>query len=85
MSNRYLRLFPDDANKSRTFPSPIEPASDQAGVEWKLRYAPEAITREDRMYLASIVSAYAYLVCEMTAKDRNLVVSEMRRQISATA
>lgn len=85
MSNRYLRLFPDEPEKRRTFPSPIEPAPDDYGVGWKLRYAPESMTREDQMYASSIMSAYAYLVCEMTAKDRQSVVSEMRRQISAAS
>lgn len=81
MSNRYLKLFADNLDKRRTFPSPIEPASDENGVEWKLRYAPESLTREDHMYLASIVSAYAYLVFEMTSKDRQAVVSEIRRLV----
>jgi hypothetical protein len=81
MTDRYLRLFTDEPDKRRVFPSPVEPASDDCGVEWKLRYAPQSLTREDQMYLASIVSAYGYLVCEMTAKDRQSVVSEMRRLV----
>jgi hypothetical protein len=48
-------------------------------VGWKLRYAPQTLTKEDRIYAASIMDAYAYLVCEMNAKDRQSVVSEMRR------
>jgi len=83
MSDRYLRLFADEPEKRRVFPSPVEPASDECGVGWKLRYAPDALTREDQMYASSILSAYAYLICEMTAKDRQSVVSEIRRQLSA--
>jgi hypothetical protein len=79
MSHRYLKLFADEPEKARTFPSPVEPSPDEVGVGWKLRYAPDALTREDHLYLASIVSAYGYLVCEMTARDRQSVVSEMRR------
>jgi hypothetical protein len=78
---RYLRLFRGDSDKQRTFPSPVEPPSDFNGVEWKLRYAPNQLTREDQLYLASIVSAYSYLVMDMTAKDRQAVVSEMRRLV----
>lgn len=83
-TGRYLRLFPDELEKRRTFPSPIEPFSDESGVGWKLRYAPSSLTREDQMYAASVLDAYAYLVCEMTAKDRQSVVSEIRRQLRGT-
>lgn len=82
MSDRYLKLFADDLPNRRTFPSPIEPESDNGGVEWKLRYAPTTLTREDELYLASIVSAYSYLICEMNAKDRQAVVTEIRRLIA---
>lgn len=83
MSDRYLKLFRNEPEKSRTFPSPIEPASDENGVAWKLRYAPQSMSREDQMYAAAIVSAYAYLICEMNAKDRQSVVSEIRRLLFA--
>lgn len=79
MTHRYLRLFRDQPDKSRTFPTPVEP---DYGVAWKLRYAPGTLTQEDQMYAASVMSAYAYLVCEMTAKDRQSVVSEIRRQLT---
>lgn len=82
MSNRYLHLFRGEPDKSRKFPSPIETVSDDNGVGWKLRYAPDSLTREDRMYAASILDAYAYLVCHMTAKERQSVVSEIRRQLA---
>lgn len=79
--NRYLKLFPDQPDLTRTFPTPIEPESDECSVGWKLNYAPDSLTRADRMYASSIISAYAYLVCEMTAKDRQSVVSEIRRRM----
>jgi hypothetical protein len=81
-SDRYLRLFPDDAEKRRVFPSPVEPESDGYSVAWKLRYAPDALTDADQKYAASIVSAYHYLICGMTAKDRQSVVSEIRRRLA---
>jgi hypothetical protein len=79
--SRYLRLFPDEPDRRRTFPTPVEPASDDNGVGWKLRYAPDTLTKEDQMYASSIIDAYAYLICEMTAKDRQAVVSEIRRHL----
>lgn len=82
MTQRYLRLFRDDPDKARTFPTPIEPPSDGDSVGWKLRYAPGSLTRADQLYAASIIDAYAYLICEMTAKDRQSVVSEIRRQLT---
>lgn len=81
MSDRYLRLFPDEPNKRRTFPSPVESDPDQNHVGWKLRYAPQTMTRADQMHAASIVDAYAYLILGMTAKDRQSVVSEIRRRV----
>ena len=52
-----------------TFPNPV---SDQAAnLEWKLRYAPESITRGEQLYAASIVSAYKEIVAAKTQKDRN--------------
>lgn len=81
MSHRYLHLFADDPDQRRTFPTPIEPASDEVSVGWKLRYAPESLTREDQLYAASILNAYAYLICDMTAKDRQAVVSEICRLV----
>lgn len=79
--SRYLRLFADEPSKARTFPNPVEPDSDNCGVEWKLCHAPGTLTREDQMYAASVLSAYAYLVLEMTARDRQSVVSEIRRLV----
>lgn len=83
MANRYLRLFPGEPDKTRTFPTPIEPNSDDGSAAWKLRYAPESMTKADQLYAASVMNAYAYLICEMTAKDRQSVVSEIRRQLRA--
>lgn len=79
--SRYLKLFPDDPKKTRVFPMPYEPDSD-TGIGWKLTYSPESMTRADQMYAASIVSAYGYLICEMNARDRQSVVSEIRRCMS---
>ena len=29
---------------------------------WKLRYAPDTLTREDQLVLASVVASYCYLI-----------------------
>ncbi|WAY18422.1 hypothetical protein OF855_24605 [Mycolicibacterium fortuitum] len=79
--SRYLKLFPDQPDQTRVFPTPIEPESDECSVGWKLTHAPQHLTREDQLYAASVIQAYAYLVCEMTAKDRQSVVSEIRRRM----
>lgn len=81
--SRYLRLFPDEPDKRRVFPTPIESTSDDCSVEWKLRYAPESLSCADQSYAASVLNAYAYLICDMNAKDRQSVVSEIRRQLKA--
>lgn len=47
-------------------------------LEWRLRHAPESITREDQLFLASICSAYRYLVHETTQKRRNAVIRQLR-------
>ncbi len=50
---------------------------------WKLRYAEDSLTREDRLVLASIVDAYNALVMEKTCAQRNRVVSGLRKAMSA--
>ncbi|QDF19806.1 hypothetical protein QEH38_gp74 [Mycobacterium phage LilSpotty] len=79
--SRYLRLFPNDPDRTRVFPTPVEPGSADAGVAWKLIHAPGLLTRGDRLYAASIMEAYAYLIY-MRAKDRQSVVSEIRRIVA---
>lgn len=31
-------------------------------LEWKLRYAPDSLTREDQLMLASVVGSYSFLI-----------------------
>lgn len=53
MNNKKLpdgTLFPDNTND----------------IEWRLRYAPDTINREDQLNLASICSAYRYITKEAT-------------------
>ena len=41
--------------------------------EWRLRHAPERVTREDQLYAASVLAAYRELVRCPEAKRRAIV------------
>lgn len=43
------------------------------GLEWRLRYAPNSLTRPDQLVLASIVSAYRQLLCCPTRRRTEVV------------
>jgi hypothetical protein len=45
------------AGRSAMFDGMVWPIPD-SDTEWRLRYAPESITRQDQLYLASVVAAY---------------------------
>lgn len=47
-------------------------------LAWKLTWAPESITEEDRMRLASLLDSYHYLMFECTQKRRNAVCKEIK-------
>jgi len=49
-------------------------------VEWKLRYSPQTLSREDMLYAASIINAYSSLI-HKTIKNRNAVVKGIREAI----
>ena len=44
---------------------------------WRLRYAPDGLTRRDQLVLASIVEAYSLLVC-MDSRTRQRRVMQLR-------
>ena len=58
---------------------PADP--DEVGLEWRLRHAPESITRVDQLHLASIVSAYRELL-RCTEKRRREVVRGMKATVN---
>lgn len=48
-------------------------------LEWRLRYAPDSLTRQDEMYLASLNSAYRELfTCNREKRER--IVRELKEQ-----
>lgn len=53
---------------------------DANSLEWRLRYAPDTITKNDLMKAAGIISAYTYLVSESTQKKRDMVCRELRSE-----
>jgi hypothetical protein len=58
------------------------PSPDEGGesVEWKLRFAPQSLTRADHMCAATIISAYGYLFePSMTTKAMSQKVAMLRR------
>lgn len=55
MSDRYVRM--DDGT---VWPVDVV-ADDGTSVQWRLRYAPETMTRDHQMLAASILDAYATL------------------------
>lgn len=62
-----------------TWPAPGERLAD---LEWKLRYAPAALSRADHMVLASVVAAYGQMVGD-PARKRGAVVAEIRAAVRA--
>lgn len=76
MAEHYPRFaqLPDGSVWPRTGD---HPDPDEIGLEWRLRYAPESITRGDQLHLASIVSAYRELIrCPETR--RRVVIRGLR-------
>lgn len=56
-----------------TWPDPRDPRE----LEWRLRYAPDTITRRDQLTVASIVHAYNYLI-HLDARTRQKRVMQIR-------
>jgi hypothetical protein len=56
---------------------------DGDGLERRLRFRPESITRSDQLVMASIISAYRELIrCPETR--RRFVVRELRRRLNGS-
>lgn len=70
----------DHGNKDTTcWPSPM-PDND---LEWRCRYAPETITEQDKLHIASILSAYEYMITTMTQKQRNSICSRIKAVLAS--
>jgi hypothetical protein len=53
------------------------PGEAAGNVEWRLRYAPEALSRSDHMLAASIINAYRQMVGDPETK-RRAVIRQLR-------
>jgi len=73
---RWLKL-----TEGSTWPRPALESDESVGVEWKLRHAPDTLTRADQLLAASVMSAYGYMIIDMTQKRRNAVCREIRQQL----
>lgn len=49
-------------------------------LEWRMRYAPETLTKSDRMCAASVIAAYRALILDKTVKGRQFVVRELKKR-----
>ncbi len=54
------------------------PGESMRQIEWRLRYAPDSITIEDKLQIASVLSAYRDLVF-LPQRTRNDYVMELRQ------
>ena len=63
-------------SEGSTWPLPDLPQGDELGLAWRLTYGTP--TRSDLLRAASIISAYGYLVMEVTAQRRALIIRELR-------
>jgi hypothetical protein len=64
-------------NDEMTFPNPAN--EKVSHIEWKLRYAPETLTRGEELIAASVFSAYKELVMRKSQKARNMVCTAINK------
>lgn len=56
---------------------------DTDDVQWKLRYAPNALTKEDRLFAASVMAAYAHLTDPMVDEESAIAALKRARLVTA--
>lgn len=67
-----------------TWALPEPDDGDTNTVEWKLRYAPNQITREDQLYLASVYSSFAALLGVSLSRSREVLRALRGREAGGT-
>ena len=80
MMARYITI-----GDGAVWPLAISLDPDRVGIEWRLRYAPDSITRTDLLVLAGIVSAYNWIMLETTAARAPGILRAYRREAKALA
>ena len=68
-----------------SWPLAISLDPDSVGIEWRLRYAPDSITRTDLLVLAGIISAYNGMMLAKTASKAPRVLRDYRREVKVLA
>lgn len=66
--------FETEDGSSVCWPNPHDPNE----IEWKLRYAPDSLTRADMMVAASVMSAYRHVI-NLDSRTRQLRVMQLRK------
>ena len=72
-NGNYLML-----DNGTSWPLPLSIDSRKDSISWKLRYSDEYNKTNNRLYLASIVDSYLFMILEMTQKQRNAVCKEIQ-------
>jgi hypothetical protein len=69
----------DGGPDTTTWPRPDDPD----GVQWRLRYAPDQLSEQDRMYAASVMAAYGSLCLHpcRTQKGSGQITGRLRRAL----
>ena len=49
-------------------------------LNWRLRYSPDSITREDQLVLASILGSYSYMMYDTNRATRDLVSKDLSKE-----
>lgn len=65
-----------------TFPNPV--SENIAEVEWKMRHAPDRVTRGDMLLAASVIDAYKEVVARKSQVSRNKCCAAMKRAYQET-
>lgn len=64
-----------------SWPLPQRDSGDVPSVEWKLRYNPKSLTKEESLYAASVLDAYRKMIFDPT-KKRQMVVKNLRHDFT---
>lgn len=55
------------------WPLPQRDSDDAPSVQWKLRYHPESLTKEESLYAASVLEAYMELIFTPIKKRQHII------------
>lgn len=64
-----------------TWPTPDCLMGEDKSLNWKLRYAPDTLTKNDLVNIASYIGAYDQLIVHDTLKRSNKKISQLRKEL----